>query len=433
MQFKSIALLLCIFFLGTTNSNAQFLKKLGKRAEKAAERAVLRKTDQKVTKETEKAMDTILNGKKKTKRKKRTETKEQQEDQESPSTNNNTPESNTPQETGPKVWSAYNFVPGDEVIFFDDLKDEENGEFPSRWDIIKGNAENAALVGENIIQFGKTGIIMPLMETDDYLPEVFTLEFDAYFDVKKYSYRTSYYLDLGKGNHGYYYFGENNKDWVIPIRINKDGIRFSMDIKGTRKNFSDAKNELKDLGNGAWRHIAVAFNKRSLKMFIDEHRVLNIPNLGFKPKMFSIGYNNDWTGDDEIRAIKNIRLAKGGKKLYNRVMEEGKFVTRGILFDVNSATIKPESGGVLKEVAAMMQDHPDLNFRIEGHTDSDGDDEYNLSLSAERANAVKLVLVEMGISENRLDTEGKGEAVPVSDNTTPEGKANNRRVEFVKL
>ena len=81
----------------------------------------------------------------------------------------------------------------------------------------------------------------------------------------------------------------------------------------------------------------------------------------------------------------------------------------------------------------MMQDHPNLNFRIEGHTDSDGADDYNLSLSAERAEAVKWALVEMGIAEERFATEGKGETVPVDANTTPEGKANNRRVEFVKL
>ena len=80
----------------------------------------------------------------------------------------------------------------------------------------------------------------------------------------------------------------------------------------------------------------------------------------------------------------------------------------------------------------MMQAHTDLSFRIEGHTDSDGDDAHNLQLSADRADAVKWALVAMGVAEDRFTTEGKGEAVPVADNTTPEGKANNRRVEFIK-
>ena len=81
----------------------------------------------------------------------------------------------------------------------------------------------------------------------------------------------------------------------------------------------------------------------------------------------------------------------------------------------------------------MMKAHQDLNFKIEGHTDSDGNDQYNLNLSAKRADAVRTALQELGISEDRLKTEGKGETTPVSDNTTPEGKANNRRVEFIKI
>ena len=89
--------------------------------------------------------------------------------------------------------------------------------------------------------------------------------------------------------------------------------------------------------------------------------------------------------------------------------------------------------GVINRVAKMMRDHEDLNFRIEGHTDSDGADEYNLELSGRRAEAVKTALIDLGISKDRLQTEGKGESVPVAENTSPEGKANNRRVEFVKL
>lgn len=114
-------------------------------------------------------------------------------------------------------------------------------------------------------------------------------------------------------------------------------------------------------------------------------------------------------------------------------MADGKFVTRGILFDVNKATIKPESMGVLNTVAKMMKEHTDLNFRIEGHTDSDGPDDYNLQLSEKRAAAVKEALIGIGVDASRMETKGIGEGVPVSDNRSPEGKANNRRVEFIKI
>jgi hypothetical protein len=104
----------------------------------------------------------------------------------------------SPEETGKKesssssagdkeklqAWSKYDFVPGDQIIFLDDLMGEENGEFPSRWDLYKGNIEIAKYGDENVINFATTqnSSIVPLMKQEgDYLPEKFTIEFDAYF------------------------------------------------------------------------------------------------------------------------------------------------------------------------------------------------------------------------------------------------------------
>ena len=75
-----------------------------------------------------------------------------------------------------------------------------------------------------------------------------------------------------------------------------------------------------------------------------------------------------------------------------------------------------------------------MNLNIIGHTDADGADELNLTLSEQRAQAVKNILIsQFNIDENRLETHGKGESEPVDDNTTSEGKASNRRVEFIKI
>src|SRR5690606_37793291 len=112
----------------------------------------------------------------------------------------------------------------------------------------------------------------------------------------------------------------------------------------------------------------------------------------------------------------------------------GRFTTNGILFDVNSDRIKPESHGVLKEIAKVLKDNSGIKVRIIGHTDADGDDKNNLELSKRRAASVRSTLVnDFEIDDSRLETDGKGEREPADTSNTSEGKANNRRVEFVKI
>jgi hypothetical protein len=424
---------------------AQLLKKLTKKAEKTVER----KLEEKTEKETEKAMDSILNADKKKKQGNTKETTKETDnknvlirgksdnDGKTPSLEENqtfNEAADEPQNERLQVFSKYNFVPGDKIIFHDDLMGEESGEFPSRWDLLKGNAENASLGGANVINFENKSIITPLMETDEYLPEVFTIEFDAYYDqevMKNYIYNQVFKLRFWNGHTQVVL--PNKLGSYQPLHIYRFGAFLNGKIKGQKKEFKSFDDDMMGL-EPVWRHIAIAFNKRSLKVFVDEYRALNIPNLGFQPKKVSIeGYTHPHGKENITIAIKNIRIADGGKKLYDRVMTDGKFVTRGILFDVNKATIKPESMGVLNSVAKMMREHTDLNFSIEGHTDSDGADDYNLQLSRQRAAAVKDALSGLGIDGSRMETKGLGESIPVSDNTSPEGKANNRRVEFIKI
>ena len=131
--------------------------------------------------------------------------------------------------------------------------------------------------------------------------------------------------------------------------------------------------------------------------------------------------------------IKNVRIAEEGVKYYDRFLQDGKIIANGIRFDVNKATLRPESMGVINEIAALMKEHPEVNFSVEGHTDSDGDDAFNQTLSEQRAETVVTTLIELGIVQNRLTSKGWGESKPIDTNATPEGKANNRRVEFVKI
>ena len=132
--------------------------------------------------------------------------------------------------------------------------------------------------------------------------------------------------------------------------------------------------------------------------------------------------------------IGNVKVATGLPDTRHKLIEEGKFSTNGILFDLQSAVIRPESYGVVKEIAGVLKENPGIRVKVIGHTSSDGDDAANLELSKKRSAAVKAMLAgEFGIDAGRIDTEGKGETEPVGDNKTKEGRVQNRRVEFVKI
>jgi outer membrane protein OmpA-like peptidoglycan-associated protein len=313
-----------------------------------------------------------------------------------------------------KAWSKYDFVPGDEIIFYDDLQGEENGEFPSRWDLEVGNVEVAVYDGQKVINFAtnqKSGITPLMKQKGDYLPEKFTIEFDAYFS----EFCTTYYVLL--------YDAVNQKPpkYIPHVRVRADNVG----VEG----FGSTNISREDYPY--WEHVAISFNTRALKVYFGKQRVMNIPNLRAEPMGVTIHSRQCHQGKQAL--IKDIRIAKGSKKLYDRIMTDGRFATRGILFDVNKATLKPESMGVINEIANMMKAHQDLRLRVEGHTDSDGEKDFNQTLSEKRAAAVKDALVQAGVDSSRLQTKGFGESKPVSDNTSPEGRANNRRVEFVKI
>ncbi|WP_210487928.1 OmpA family protein [Rufibacter aurantiacus] len=319
-----------------------------------------------------------------------------------------------------KVWTKYDFVPGDKVLFADNLKGEENGEFPSRWDLKNGNAEVASFGGTDVIHLVSNGTaISPLMKTENYLPETFTVEMDVYFDSDNpnMAYEIYFLSDANKYNeatHGMFW---------DPIVISPEGVHF--------KNFGSNSAELEAAGTKSqWRHVSIAFNKRSMKIYLDQHRLINIPNVTGKPVNLKIKSDRRIEGN---AMVKNVFIAEGGKKLYDQVLATGKIVTYGVKFDTNKAVIRPESMGTLNSIVKLMQEQPSLNFSVDGHTDTDGDDASNLKLSQQRAEAVKTYLVNQGIADSRLKAKGQGESKPLDKGTTAEAKANNRRVEFVKI
>lgn len=138
-------------------------------------------------------------------------------------------------------------------------------------------------------------------------------------------------------------------------------------------------------------------------------------------------------GAGQTVGYRSIRFAESIPDFSQTIMASGRYVSHGILFDTGSDVIKSDSASILQAIAHALEANPSLKLRIEGHTDSVGNAASNMDLSKRRAEAVKNVLVgQFKIDTARLASAGFGSTRPIDSNDTPQGRSENRRVEFVK-
>lgn len=323
------------------------------------------------------------------------------------------------------------FVPGDIIIFEDLVEGEQLGEFPSKWDLLRGNAEIAKVNGQQVISMNsEDSWIYPLMTNNskNYLGDVFTLEFDLLYDNSEEDGPPYVKVDFMKAD-------ADNEIISLSFNMSSELQDFNCSFvrMGNEKNTQDgssSKYGVGPLNDGQWHHYAFSFNKRALKIYIDGVRIINIPSAKAAAGWFAL-----WCGagnSDKPLFLKNVRIAKGAVPLYDRIATEGKIITYAITFETGKAELKPQSYVEINRVAQLMKDNPSLRFEVQGHCDNTGSDKINDPLSQQRAEAIVAALVDQGIAADRLNAVGKGSHVPIADNNTDEGRAKNRRVEFIK-
>lgn len=347
-----------------------------------------------------------------------------------------------------KAYAKFDFIPGDQVLFEDDFRGESTDEIPSFWVASSGKVEVTRINGELVMgMLDKSPVVYPRQKGYNEYPDRITCEFDFLWRNNSKTWVQAWKDGNTAGGDQISIRFANNKDYYENNKVKADLGDFTEDLdlfSGGRVKFRDfegayssgekvaeADGLFEDL-NGKWVHASIAINERSLKVYLNQERVLNAAVSGGKVFTFQFSASASTYEYGSQVFIRNVRIAKGGADPYRQLTAEGRFIARGIHFDVARSTMRPESMGALNGIVKMMQEHPELKFEVGGHTDSDGDDAMNLKLSQDRAQAVREKLVSMGIDAGRLTSKGYGEAKPLSPNTTPEGKANNRRVELVK-
>lgn len=414
------------FILNSIEIHAQLIEKLGKKAKESAERTLERKVEEKTEQQTEKAVDSLFDApkkvkdNKKNKSKKHNETESKQEPFSQP----------TSTDTEKEIQTASSFFPNGQILFSDNFSSDAMGDFPANWEtnsggeIISINKQKVFKLNPNGTYVAKHGI----------LPENYALEFDLITENLDYK-------GLSGSNFGLIFSNETSLN--KPANGGKFGFSLwkgsticnQINVLNWGKNNTKIDNnipfKIQEKLNGKM-HFTIVVNKNRIRVFIDDEKAIDLPsflnnNYGNYIQFYLKGTDPK---QNHIVAISNLIITEEGDDIRSKIIKGG-FATNQIQFDSGSDKLKKESFEILQKIGKVLQEDESLRIKIIGHTDSDGDEAKNMTLSRARALAVMNYFInDMGIDMKRLQSQGKGENEPIATNATSDGKAQNRRVEF---
>ncbi|HEX3025346.1 MAG TPA: OmpA family protein [Chitinophagaceae bacterium] len=432
---KKKLLIIIISLISVSALQAQFLKKLKDKVNNAVnssiDNATNKTVDKTVKKPLDSALDKTLNGPSNTK------------------TTDNKPTNNSPKVDATNstdasmpltVFSKFDFVPGKTVLYFDNFENDNIGETPMNW-LTTSSAEVVTIDGVEgkWLKLGSNYARHICRSKKQTWGNNFTVEFDMLLNATSDVRGTYAYINLFNSN-GKMVTDENllstigddmQNTTTLFYRMNilqKDfngyGHSFALIKNGSKLNSNEGTKPLYTQGKPV--HFSFCVQGKRFRCWVNNLKIYDAPAVNETSLPNQLGF---YLRDNAETYISNIRIAKDVPDT-RAEFNTGKIISN-LLFYTGTANLKPESMGALLDISKIIKDASDP-VKIVGHTDSDGNDASNLKLSQQRAEAVKTILVkEYGIDETKLTTEGRGETQPIADNKTAEGKAQNRRVEFI--
>lgn len=434
---KSIVLVFLSSLLFYFYSGAQTIDPKEKVKRKTTQRA-----DQRTEEGIDKGLDKIeegINGLfKKKKKSEKTSEDEEEEEETTDADTTQKPVKTTASGSGSefKRYSKFDFVPGEKIVAVEDFSQDAIGDFPARW--------NTNASGEVITVNGSDQHWMNLTQVGYYYPEFLnkipensTIEFELLALGDFTPTNEAFSFGFVRDNKSLLTPEEPSAVWVSFNASSEGSVNFTVrDAEGNEIiNNSIAKNLYWAAEHNRKARVSVWRQKTRLRVYMNETKLIDLPRAFDPAQQYRLLFHANLYGTEGLSySISQLRVAEGMPDTRSKLITEGKFVTNAILFDVNKAIVKPSSYGVIKEIAQVLKENAAVKVAIVGHTDSDGSATGNLTLSKQRAESVKNVLVtEFGIDASRLSTDGKGSSQPIDNRNSAEAKASNRRVEFIKL
>ncbi|TNF40106.1 MAG: OmpA family protein [Cytophagales bacterium] len=446
MKTLKSSIILFLFFLITLPSlplaaQSKFIKDLKKTAEESAKRTVERKVEEKTTQVTDEAFETVMEApnifkSKKGQKKKADESEERGSNSSSSKKSKEASSSNstsTIETDDPALSIAGQFIPNGQVMYTDYFERDALGDFPAKWETNTGG-EIITIDDFKALRTSGTGYYLPVLPKE--LPENYAVEFDLFTYNLEYKTTTSVRFAIHMIDQPLYTKAKKGASMEFNLWYDGGSKRITVESYGTANKLNNTipyeyTNQLNDL-----IHFTLVKNGKRVRLFMEDEKVVDIPSLAAEDlgKYIQFYVREVDLQKDLVVAIANLKITEEGEDLRSKLLKAEGFSTTAILFQTASDQLQPSSFEFLDQLGEVLKDDEFLRIQIIGHTDSDGDESSNQILSEKRAIAVADYLKEkFGIAENRLQTQGKGEAEPLNSNSTSAEKAANRRVEFKKF